>query len=453
VKPRVATSRLVGSAVTAEGREQIGWCFYDWANSAFATTVVTVFLGPYLTTVTRAAADGSGFVHPLGVPIHAGAFFPYLVSLSVLLQIVVLPILGAIADYTHLKKQMLALFAYVGAFATMGLYFLSGTNYLLGGGLFVVANVSFGASIVVYNAFLPQIAGPDRRNFVSSLGWGLGYLGGGLLLALNLALFSRAGSLGLTTGEAVRISLLSAGMWWALFTIVPLATLRNQQPARNSPKDVRIIGHGFRQLRHTFRQMRHYPQTLTFLIAYLLYNDGIQTVIALSTVFGQEELGIDIATLTTVILMVQFIGFFGTLLFHRIAATIGTKRAIVTSLLIWTGTLIFAFGFMWTTSDFFILAGVIALVLGGSQALSRSAFSMMIPPGKEAEYFSLYEVSERGTSWLGPLVFGLSLQFTGSYRIAILSLIVFFVAGLALLTRVDIRRGAVEAGNQAPSLG
>src|SRR2546428_7268102 len=173
-------------------REQIGWYFYDWANSAFPTTVVTVFLGPWLTTVTKAAADAGGFVYPLGIKVHAGSFFPYVVSVSVLGQVLLLPVLGAVADYSHRKKEMLALFAYVGAGATLGLWIITGTSSLPGALLFLIANVSFGASVVFYNAFLPEIASPDRRNAVSSNGWALGYLGGGPLLALNLPLFSPA---------------------------------------------------------------------------------------------------------------------------------------------------------------------------------------------------------------------------------------------------------------------
>ncbi len=432
-------------------REQRGWYFYDWANSAFATTVVTVFLGPYLTSVTKAAADAYGFVHPFGFEIKAGAFFPYVVSLSVLLQVFTLPILGAIADYSHRKKMMLGVFAYLGAFSTMALFFLDGTRYLFGGSLFLIANLSFGASIVFYNAFLPEISSAEERNAVSSKGWALGYLGGGLLLAMNLLIFSRAESLGLTTGEAVRICLGSAGLWWAVFTLIPLASLRTRQPIKHLKPGEHIFTAGFKQLRHTLSNTRKYPQTFLFLAAYLLYNDGIQTVIALSSQFGQEELGLPIATLTTVILMVQFVAFFGAILFNTLARIITTKRAIMLSLVIWSGTLIYAYAFLKTEQQFFILAAVIAIVLGGSQALSRSLYSLMIPKGQEAEYFGLYEISERGTSWIGPLLFGLALQFTESYRIALFSLIIFFVLGLILFSRVKIKKGVRDAGNEIPS--
>lgn len=433
-------------------REQIGWYFYDWANSAFSTTVVTVFLGPYLTAVTRAAADESGFVYPLGIPVAAGSFFPYMVSLSVLLQVFFLPILGAIADYSGAKKLLLGVFAYIGAFATMGMYFLQGDNYLLGGILFLIANLTFGASIVFYNAFLPEIASPDKRDKVSSQGWALGYLGGGLLLLLNLILFNSAESFGLDEATAVRISLTSAGMWWAIFTIIPMVTLRVRRALRPLPPGERYITVGFKQLAKTFRELRNYPQTLLFLAAYLLYNDGIQAVIALAAVFGAEELGLPQGVLIPAILMVQFVAFFGAIGFGILAQRIGSKQAIIISLFIWTAVVIYGY-FMpaGVPAQFFALAAVIALVLGGSQAISRSVFSLMIPEGQEAEYFSLYEIGERGTSWLAPLFFGLALQYTGSYRIALVSLMVFFIAGLILLSFVNIRRAAEEAGNQAPA--
>ena len=434
------------AALPREGRgERIGWYFYDFANSAFSTTVVTVFTGPYLTAVARQAADPAGYVHPLGVPVLAGSFFPYVVSLSVLFQVLLLPVLGAIADYSRRKKEMLFFFAYAGAAATACMYFLHGSRYLLGGGLFLFANVSFGASVVFYNAYLPDLAPPGRRDALSSVGWALGYLGGGLLLTLNLLLLSRAPALGLTTGEAVRISLASAGAWWGVFSIVPLVALRRHRPVRTMPEGERVLAVGFRQLGRTFRKAKDHPQLLLFLAAYLLYNDGIQTVISLSSQFGQEALGMSVAALTGAILMVQFVAFFGSLLFNLLSKRVGAKAAVAASLVLWTGALVYAYAGLRDATGFYALAAGIAVVLGGSQALSRSLFSRMIPEGQEAEYFSLYEVGERGTSWLGPLLFGLALQFTGSYRIAILSLAVFFLAGLALLLGVDVERAEREA--------
>ncbi|HXD95019.1 MAG TPA: MFS transporter [Candidatus Acidoferrum sp.] len=430
--------------------ERIGWYAYDFGNSAFSTTVVTVFLGPHLTAVTRAAADARGFVYPLGIPVHAGSFFPYVVALSVLLQVAVLPILGAVADFSGGKKRMLIGFAYAGSLSTMALYFVERDRWLLGGLLFVVANVSFGASIVVYNAYLPELATPAERDAVSSRGWAVGYLGGGLLLALNLWLVAHAASLGLDIDHAVRISLASAGMWWAVATVFPLASLKSRPGTPRPPRSTGYVRIGFTRTWATLAAIGRRRHTLRFLAAYLLYNDGVQTVITLASQFGQEELGLSMTTLATVILMVQFVACLGALLFERVARHIGAKRTVLVGLAGWTASLVFAYAALAGVGGFYVLGAVIALVLGGTQALSRSLYSLMIPAGQEAEYYALYEVSDRGTSWLGPLLFGLTLQLTGSYRLAILSLVAFFLAGAMLLARTDMRLAAIEAGNEPP---
>jgi UMF1 family MFS transporter len=428
-------------------REQRGWYFYDWANSAFSTTVVTLFLGPYLTSLAKAGADASGHIFPLGIPVDARAYWGYVVALSVVLQVIFLPILGSIADYSGSKKQLLALFAYLGAAATIGMFWLQGQSYLLGGALFLIANLMFGASIVMYNAFLPDIASAEERDSISSNGWGIGYLGGGLLLALNLLLYSKRDALGISEAMAVRISLSSAGVWWALFTVIPLLTLRNRRAMHSPPPGENYLSSGFRQLMSTLKDMVNYPQTLTFLVAYLLYNDAIQTVITLASQFGNDELKIPLSDLTLAILMVQFVGFAGAILFNYIARWIGAKRAVMLALVIWTGVLLAIYFSVKTTAQFFMMAAVVGIVMGGSQALSRSLYSLMIPKGREGEYFSLYEISDKGTSWLCPLLFGLALQFTHSYRLAILSLIFFFIAGLLVLASVNVKRAAIEAGN------
>jgi UMF1 family MFS transporter len=427
-------------------REQRGWYMYDWANATFHSTVVTLFLGPYLTVLAKAAAGPDGRVHPLGIPVDPRSWWGYLISVSVVTQIFVLPLAGTIADFSPNKKRLLALFAYTGALATAAMFFLQGAEYLAGGVLFLIANLAFGAAMVVYNSFLPDIAPPERRDAVSSTGWGIGYLAGGLLLALNLALFTKAKAFGISDSLAVRINLASSGVWWALFCVFPMITLRNRPAGR-----ARALGEGFedsvREFVGTLRDMRHYPQTLRFLIAFLLYSDAVQAVIALSAQFGSDELKMSMTDLTEMILMVQFLAFFGSFLFDWIAKWIGAKPAVIVSLLIWTGVLVSMYVSVRTERQFFIVAAVVALVLGGTQALSRSLFSLMIPKGREAEYFGIYEISDKGTSWLCPLLFGLALQFTGSYRLSILSLITFFLAGLLVLLTVNIRHAAAEAAN------
>ncbi len=426
-------------------KEQRGWYMYDWANSAFSTTVVTLFLGPYLTSLAKAASDANGYVFPLGMQIDHRSFWSYIVGLSVFLQIIFLPVTGALADYSPKKKFLLGATAFLGSGATLLMFFLEGSNYLTGGILFIVSNLAFGASVVVYNSYLSDIAPPADRDSVSSKGFGVGYLGGGLLLALNLVLYGNAEKFGVSEGMAVRISLASAGAWWALFTVPTLVRLRNRKPALMNDGKRNLLTIGFTQLFRTLAHLRGFPQTLLFLLAYLLYNDAIQTVITLASQFGNDELKIPLSTLTLAILMVQFVAFFGAMIFNWIASRTGAKNAVMISLVIWTGTLIYIYLSVKTTVEFFIMAAIVAVVLGGSQALSRSLYSQMIPKGKEAEYFGLYEISDKGTSWLCPILFALALDYTHSYRLAILSLIIFFILGLAVLIKVNVPKAIADA--------
>ncbi|MFF5175669.1 MFS transporter [Micromonospora sp. NPDC000089] len=447
-------------APTSTRRERTGWYLYDWANSAFQTTVITVFLGPFLTTVTELAAGCQlgadtcdGYVRPLGVRVAAGSFYPYLISLSVFLTVFVLPVVGAVADRSAHKKRLLAAAAFTGAAATVAFAFVTGERYLLGGALFLVANISFGAAIVVYNSFLPQLAGPDERDAVSSRGWAIGYLGGGLLLALNLVavtLLSEDGNPQRTL-DLARWSIVSAGVWWAVFTLVPLRWLREHPSTVALAGGGNVLTDGFRQLGRTLREIRAYPLTLFFLLAFLVYNDGIQTVITLASQYGTEELRLGQSTLIVTILLVQFLAFGGALALGALARRIGAWKTVLLSLVLWTGVILAAFRLPAEAPlPFMILGGAIGLVLGGSQALSRSLFSQLIPAGREGEYYGFYEISDKGTSWLGPLAFGLVFQLTASYRVGLVSLLIFFVVGFALLAAVPIRRAIVAAGNTPP---
>ncbi|MFD4791455.1 MFS transporter [Streptomyces sp. NPDC058459] len=428
-------------------REQRGWYWYDWACSVYSTSVLTVFLGPYLTAVARHAADADGYVHPLGIPVRAGSFFAYAVSLSVIVAVLVMPLTGSLADRTGRKKPLLAVAAYTGAAATAGMFFLDGDRYLLGGLLLVVvANAAQSVGMMLYNSYLPQIAPPADRDRVSSRGWAFGYAAGSLMLVADLVLYTAHDSFGLSEPAAVRVCLASAGLWWGAFALIPLSRLRDRHARVASAAPT-----GLRQLAATVEDMRRHPHTLAFLLAYLVYNDGIQTVITQASVYGSEELGLGQSTLIGAVLLVQVLAVAGALAMGRLARTYGARRTILGSLVAWTLTL--AAGYFLPAGApvfFYVLAGAIGLVLGGSQALSRSLFSHLVPPGKEAEYFSAYELSDRGMSWLGPLLFGVTYQLTGSYRSAIVSLVAFFVTGFVLLARVPVRRAVGEAGNPVP---
>ena len=419
-------------------REIFGWKMYDWANSAFYTTVVGTLFGPYLTRLAQAAVGENGVVLDLGPlgAVTAKGLPTLCVSISVGAQVFLLPLLGALGDYSNLKKRLMALFCYLGVTASCLLFFIQGNLYLLGGLLFIVANVCFGAALVFYNAFLPEITTDDQADKVSSRGYAYGYLGGAILLVFNLLLVMQADGLAISTGLAVRLSLLSAGIWWGGFALIAFALLKSRPAKKNLPPGKNYLSAGFSELISTFKELRRLPLTARYLLAYLIYNDGIQTVIFASSTFLEQELfpGEGNPTfLLQIFVMVQFVAVAGALLFERLAYLINTKNAIVVSLVIWSGIAIYANQFLTTVFEAWIMAAVIAIVLGGSQALSRSLFSKMIPAGKEASFFGLYEVSERGTSWMGPLLFSVVVSSTGSYRLALLSLIFFFVVGLVVL--------------------
>ena len=443
--------------------EQKAWYYYDWANSAYVTTTTAVLFSPYLTSVAEKAACGFATddkvtcrtdLQVLGIGISPGSLVFYLVPLITVLSAIILPIVGAIADRSANKPLFMAQFAWTGSIAAACMVFVGGTNWQLGALLLLIANICLGASLVVYDSILVDIAGPDDRDRVSSRGWAFGYLGGGLLLATNFLLLTFNDNLGISTPTAVRLCLLVAGIWWGAFTFIPLRGL-----VAHPPRDVvdsdgdTLLRRSFGQLGATLKDLRNFPQTLTFLLAYLFYNDGIQTVIYAASIYGEKELKFEKSTVLIAFLTVQFVGIVGALAFGRIATRIGTRKTIMMTLYIWG--IVVVGGFFLPEKQFlpFLLLAVgIGLVLGGSQALSRSFYSQLIPRGREAEYFSLYQACERGTSWFGMVVFGVVHQISGSYRPAIVALIVFFALGLIFLSRLDVRRGIEEAGNAVPAV-
>ncbi|PKQ32626.1 MAG: MFS transporter [Actinobacteria bacterium HGW-Actinobacteria-2] len=439
--------------------QQRSWYWYDWANSAYITTTATVIIGPYLTSLANNAAcpdlpDGQVCQNPvmlLGLfPVLPGALHPFLATLSTIVSAVVLLFIGALVDRSAHPHRWLAGTAWVGAISGSLMFFLVGDNWQLGAWLMIIGAFSFGASTVVYDSILVRIAGPDDRDRVSSRGWAFGYVGGGLLLALNFLLMTFYDKLGLDYGMAIRLSLLSAGVWWGAFTIIPVLGLRKL------PKEVPVeVAHRnpFVQLRSTFAEMKHYPQTLLFLAAFLFYNDGIQTVIVASSLYATKELGMATNQVMITFLVTQFVAIAGALLFGKVASHIGARKTVLGGIVIWLGVV--AVGYVLPAGVFGALIGLgaaIGLVMGGTQALSRSMYSQLIPLGRESEYFSFYQAMERGTSWLGTLTFGLVFQFTQSYRLALVALLGFFVIGGVLLLRVKMRQGIIDAGNALPKV-
>ena len=428
------------------------WYLYDWANSAFSTTVISLFIGPYLTSIAESSADASGMISLWGLEMRPGSLYPYAISFSVFMQVFLLPIVGGIADRIKSRNGLLAVFAYIGSISTICLYFVKDGRYALGAFLLIVANISFGAALVVANSYIPDLASPDQRDAVSSRGWASGYAGGGLLLILNIILYAGYETFGVTQAEAVRISMMSAGIWWALFTIVTVRGLRSlNRPVGAVGSEALTVG--FKELKSTLKDVRKYPETLKFLIAYLFYNDGIQTVIAISGTYAILELKLTEISLVIAILIVQVMALAGALLLAKLSNKIGAKKVILLTLVIWTVMVIITYALpAGQQNPYLAIAAGIGFVLGGSQALSRSLYSQVIPRSQEAQYFSFYEISERGTSWLGTLAFGIAFGLTGSYRQSVLLIIAFFIIGGLLLLRVNIRQAITESGNPQPKL-
>ncbi|HSE07958.1 MAG TPA: MFS transporter [Nocardioidaceae bacterium] len=445
---------IAGDTPVARRKEQRAWYFYDWANSAYVTTVTTVMFGPYLIGVAKEAAVDNR-VQFLGfLSLAPGALPGFIIAFATILSALVLPPLGALMDRTKHKKQFLAGFAWTGAASAALIWFATGDNWQIAAFAVVVANLCLGASTVVNDSILCLISSEEERDRVSSRGWAFGYLGGGILLVVNLGTVMFYEPLGIPDeGTAARISMLSAAIWWAGFTFIPFLRLRNYEPTAVVPESGSILRQSFGQLWETLKELRNYPMALTFLLAYLFFNDGIQTVIGSSAVYGAEELHFDQDVLIATILLVQFVGIAGALLFGKAAERYGAKRVILVGIAIWMAIVTVAlFLPERRVLPFLVLAVAIGLVLGGTQALARSFFSLLIPKGKEAEYFSFYHAMERGTSWFGALTFAMVFQLTDSYRPAIFALIAFFVLGGALLMRVDTERGIREAGNVPPSV-
>ena len=441
--------------------QQRAWNWYDWANSAFYTTVLAVLFGPFMITVAgRAAGCGDSAddtcdrtVSVLGLHLAAGSLPSYLTSFATIASAFVLPVVGAFVDRSASKRRNMGWFAWSGAFFAALLFFLHGDSWQLGAVAVILSSVLGGCSLVAYYAILVDISTEDERDFASSRGWAFGYLGGGLLLVVNLVLVQGHDVFGLGKEMAVRLSLLSAALWWAGFTIIPVRRLRDVAPQPADQTQGGVLQRSFGQLWSTLRELRSFPMTLTFLVAYLFFNDGIQTVIYSASIYGSKQLHLGESVLIAAILMIQFVAFGGALVFGRWAGRYGAYRCLLYGTVAWMVIVVLAMFLPARNVALFLIAGVaIGLVMGGTQALSRSFFSLLIPRGREGEYFALYNAAERGTSWFGTLLFGVVFQVTGSYRPAIVSLVVFFVLGALFLLRLDARRGIEEAGNTVPAV-
>jgi len=355
------------------------------------------------------------------------------------------PILGALADITSSKKRFLFFFTYGGVVLTSLLFLVQEGDYWLCLMLFVAANIGFAGSATFYNAFLPEIAGANKMDSVSGRGYAYGYIGGGLLLAVHVVMITYHDTFGIADKSlSIRISLASVGIWWGFFAIPLFIWVPEIGRSHHKPKDFSYLSHSFGRIYSTVRSFRHYRDLMWFLGAFLIYNDGIQTVIVMAAIFGKTALGIDTGTLIGTLLLTQFVAWPGALVFARLAERIGSKKSIMIALVLWVGIVTYAY-FLTSAFEFWILGGTVGLVLGGSQAISRSLYAQLIPKARPAEFFGFFTISGKFASIFGPLVFGLITDLSDNPRNAIVSLILFFVVGMAMLGLVDVKRGKLKA--------
>lgn len=414
-------------------RSVFSWAMYDWANSAFATTIMAAVLPLYYSKVAASGLSAT----------EASSYWGYTNTVAMLIIAFGAPLLGAVADARSSRIRFLAFFAFFGAVMTATLFTVEENMWLFASFLYILARLGFAAANIFYDSLLPYLAQRDSIDRVSTLGYAVGYFGGGILLALNLAMIMNPGLFGFSdSGIATRWSFLTVGLWWALFTI-PILKFFNEPENVSGGNEKQAWSAGFKRVKETFLQIRKFRHVVLFLLAFWLYNDGIGTIIIMAVIFG-AEINIGQEHLIGAILAVQFTGIPFTILFGKLAKKITAKRAVYLGLIVYTLIAIGGY-FMTSPLHFWILAIAVGMVQGGTQALSRSLFGKMTPKSKSAEFFGFFDVSQKFSGILGPAIFGLVGQITGSSRLSILALVVFFIGGMYLLEKVRLPEGIQAA--------
>ena len=423
-----------------------GWCMYDWANSAYITTAAVALLPNYFAQ----AVVGETGVDIFGMNISATALWGYMLGTAAFLVFLFAPVLGAIADFSAAKKRFLMGFAYIGSlFATM-LFFCGSGDVGFTIVLFIGTQVCFVGANVFYDAFLPQIASEDKMDSISAKGYAFGYVGGSLQFGIALGLIAMHETVGVSITMAARIGMAMTGFWWAGWTLLTLKYLKEEKTPyelpevyRNRPKILAYLTLGISRTLSTAKRVGRFKNLTLFLIAYMIYNDGIHTVTSMATIYGTEELGLSTTALMVTLLLVQVVAIGGALLFSRLANRIGARRSVMFALVLWSGVVTYGY-FIHTAREFFVLGMIVGLVLGGTQALSRSFYGAMIPEQASAEFYGFYSVFSKFSSIWGPVTFGVIEQITGSARLAIISLMIFFIVGLILLKFVDEEKAKAD---------
>ena len=419
--------------MVSDKKEKFGWCLYDWANSAFAVTILAAILPVYFTESIVPVNGAELTIFGWKGNLSATSLWGYTSGLTSLLILLSAPILGAIADKSHRKKAFLMIFCFLGSFLTALLFFSRPSDIFYVLLIFCLAQYCFVGGNVFYDAFLPFLAKGTEMDRLSGNGYALGYLGGGILLALNVLFIQCAHIVGVQKEMAVRLSFVSTGIWWAFFGGISFRLFQeNARPHENRVAFFQSAVDGLQNVRETIRVVRQHRNVLFFLVAYMIYNEGVQTVIRMASIYGKEELGLSTGTLLGTLLMVQFIGIGGAILMSWIAARFGIKQTIITILASWFALTIFAYG-MTKAWEFWFLGGCVGLMLGGTQALSRSFYGRMIPSNQSAQFFGYYSVFAKMSAIWGPILFAYIRQTTGTSRLSVLSLSLFFLVGCGML--------------------
>ncbi|PTX15727.1 MFS transporter, UMF1 family [Halanaerobium congolense] len=412
------------------------WALYDWANSAFATVILATILPIFYKDVAGINLPGN----------LATSYWGYTQTIAMIIIAAISPILGAAADYSDSKKSFLKFFVILGITGTVLLFFVNEGNYLLASFFFIIANIGFSGGNVFYDGFLTDISDSKSIDYISSLGYAAGYLGGGLLLAVNLIMISKPAlfSIGSTT-TAIQISFVTVAVWWFVFSLPAFKYLPDPQKRVEKIPLKKYAKMAFGRLKSTFINIRKYRELWKFLLAFWIYNDGIGTIIRMATIYGRE-VGIGQTDLIGALLLTQFVGIPFALIFAKIAGKITAKKGIYLALTIYIGITLYGY-FLDSALDFWILAGIVGMVQGGAQALSRSLYGAMVPESKSAEFFGFFGVSSKFAAIIGPTVFAYTGQLTGSSRYGILAVAAFFILGMFFLSRVDVEKGKIEAKN------
>ena len=413
------------------------WKMYDWANSAFATTIMAAVLPEFYSSVAGAALDKT----------IATSYWGYSNTISMFIMAITAPILGAIADHSGTKKIFLGGFAIIGILSTALLIGIGSGMWFYASLLYILGRIGFAGGNIFYDSLLPHVARPDEIDSVSAGGYAYGYMGGGILLIINLLMILKPTFFGIPNAEwGSRISFLTVAIWWAVFSIPIFKNVSEPLAIISKGESTNPVLAGYQRLKRTFKDIRRFKDLIKFLVAFWIYNDGVGTIIIMAVIFG-AEIGIGRFHLIGAILLVQILGVPFTLIFGRLPNRIGTKKSILLALGIYT-IIAFLGYFMKNPLHFWLLAILVSMVQGGTQALSRSMYGSMSPPSKSAEFFGFYNVSSKFAGIAGPLLFGIVGQLTGTSRISIVAIVIFFLVGALILATVDHAKG-IEAARSA----